>query len=171
MDKGARAVDDGIRKATSPMSRLGFACTAALLLGSFGGPFGIEACLQPCKQSAPLASALPQLRGSTLGPAMRLRGGQVDPEVGDFAGDISYGNDDSADGIDPYNHDGPLPDSFPSNPESMASRDESPPITIDAEQHMRRAKEGMLFLILCLGIAAAMPPSRHHHPACLEAPR
>jgi len=78
--------------------------------------------------------------GTSL-PALRLRGG-VDPEVGDFAGDISYQSGVDEDGIDPYGFDGRLPDSFPENPESLAGRDDTEEIVIDADEYQRLAKEG-----------------------------
>ena len=46
-------------------------------------------------------------------------------------------------GVDPYEYDGPLPDDFPNNPESVGmARDESPPQIIDADKQMELAKEG-----------------------------
>jgi len=46
-------------------------------------------------------------------------------------------------GVDPYEYDGPLPDDFPNNPESVEmARDESPPQIIDADKQMELAKEG-----------------------------
>lgn len=50
---------------------------------------------------------------------------------------------DIQDGVDPYNYDGPLPDSFPSNPESVGmERDVSPPMEMDAEVQAMEAKQG-----------------------------
>ena len=58
---------------------------------------------------------------------------------------------DVEDGIDPFNHDGRLPDSFPNNPESapIEGRDESPPVVFDAEQAALEAKRGLLLPFFC----------------------
>ncbi len=116
----------------------------AVLLVSAGSLVGIHGGDALAHWAAAPGLAVPRLRIFRVGTlriaTLRLRGGQMS---GDFAGDCSFSGSGVGleDGVDPYNYDGRLPDSVPNNPES-AERDQSPPIIIDAEQHMREAKEG-----------------------------
>jgi len=65
------------------------------------------------------------------------------PRAGRLGLRMRTGPVDSADGVDPYGHDGPLPEDFPHNPESVGyERDETPPVVIDAEKQFELAKEG-----------------------------
>jgi hypothetical protein len=116
----------------------------AVLLVSAGGLVGIHGGDALAHWAAAPGLAVSRVRifrvGALRPVTLRLRGGQMS---GDFAGDGSFSGSGVGieDGVDPYNYDGRLPDSVPNNPES-AERDQSPPIIIDAEQHMREAKEG-----------------------------
>ena len=122
-------------------------CLPCLIMGS-GGDTSVRTC---ARGGGSLARLLPLKelgkRGQTGEDALRLRGGfgnhgGTDPAIGDFAGDISYESVDLDGGIDPYEHDGHLPDSFPNNPESLEDRDESPPVEIDANDAAIEAKKG-----------------------------
>ena len=151
---GSKTVQDLMLLARSPrLAHRGCAvaaflgCLPCLITGSGG-----DTSVRTCARGGGSLARLPPLkelgkRGQTGEDALRLRGGfgnqgGPDPAIGDFAGDISFESVDLERGVDPYEHDGHLPDSFPNNPESLEGRDESPPIVINADEAAIEAKKG-----------------------------